>query len=197
MGPIEKRFCPVTRLLPEMQHVPARAILSSKEQERVKSVLERQKEWIECTMSETDGMILRALQHPRGADRDAHLARCVTKLQSDLSIDATEAEQRLKSDEKFLQFWSVLPIVEKGSADETTCERSLRARTRILTDAHHVGNRVSATWQEARDAMQSVKWYRHMLGSALAPNEVDAEDEDLSDLQACLDAIVEAWPNMD
>merc|ERR1719166_712568 len=95
-----------------------------------------------------------------------------------------------------MTFWSVLPIVEKGSDDEASCERTFRARTRILADADGVAKRVSATWQEARDAMQNVKWYRHVLGSALAPTDGDAQ-EDLSDVQACLDAIVEAWPNME
>jgi len=194
--PIERRFCPVTRLIPESEKVPARAILSSKEQVRAKSILERHSQWISCSTSETDGLLLTLLRHPRAADADAHMRRCTAKLHADLGIAEEEAERRLRSDEKFMQYWSSLPIVEKGSADELTVERALRARTRINADAHRVAERVSASWQQVREAMQSVKWYRHMLGSALAPTEGEEVEEDLGELQECLEAIVSAWPDM-
>lgn len=191
--PIEDRFCV---LAPEMRLVPARAILSAKEQERMKNIIDRHKNWIECTLSETDGMLLRALRHPRASDAEGFLKHCATQLHNELGIDIAEAETRLKSDEKFLTYWSALPMLERGSPDEANCEGVFRARTRVLAHAHRVAERVSATWQQARDSMQSVKWYRNVLGKTVASMGKETQDFS-SDLQACLDAIVEAWPNME
>jgi len=181
------------RVVPEALTVPARAVLTQKEQARVKSAGDRHKDRLNLEDGDA-GLRLTIVVHPRAPNRNEYMASCAQKLADAIRVDVTEAQQRLLSDEKFAKFFESLLVVEKGSNDDCSTLRTLRARTRILIDSQHVAERVKVTWQEARDAMQDVKWYRWLLGTLLAV--ADGDQKECSGLQECLDAIVEAWPDV-
>merc|ERR1712157_711950 len=124
---------------------------------------QRHRDRVESGHVDTDGTILRLVRHPRAADSTAHLNKCACQLRQAVGLDQLEAERRLKSDSKFVQAWSLLQNLERGSDDEASVERSLRARTRILIDAHYVGQKVSVPWEVAQEAIEKVKWYRQAL----------------------------------
>merc|ERR1719401_2337839 len=166
----------MNRLVPEALQVPARAILGAKEVSRWEACAERYKESVETTRSETDGLVLKLLRHPRPPDQEEHMKKCVKRLQDAVGVEAPEAEERLKADEKFFQFWCVLRTQERGSAEEASIARSLRARVRILSDAFLLAGRVSVSWEAAREGLEKVKWYRQLLGSVLGEDAAAAAE---------------------
>lgn len=195
--PTEKRQSVMNRAAPEAFWVPARAILGRREQDRLQACAPRHKARFESAATEDDGIILHLLRHPRAADSEAHLSFCVSKLQEALGPEAAdgEAERRLRNDEKFVLFLSQVPLLERDSQEDAAAGRSLRARAHILADAHQLGQTVQARWEEVQLAMEKVKWYRQLLGKRLAASD-EASSSEAPELQACLDAMAKAWPNL-
>jgi len=191
--PLEKRPTVLNRHVPEPLWVPARAVLSKSQCRRVELCV-GDTDSIETSFSDEDGLLLRFSRHPRGADDVEHMEQCVGRLSSDLGIEEDEAKRRLNADDKFMQFWGALRLVETGSAEEAHVERSLRARVRILADCHRIGARVSPplAWDAVREGLEKVKWYRQVLGVWLASDGEKADAE----LQECIDAVVAAWPDV-
>merc|ERR1712187_992865 len=169
------------------------------EQARLEECASRHRTSLETASTDDDGLILRLLRHPRAADATAHLCKCCSKLQEALGPDVApdEAERRLRGDEKFTQFLGQLNLIESDSIDEAAVARSLKARTRILADAHVLGQRVQISWDVAREAIEKVKLYRQLLGARLAAEVDDGESKQEVDLQGCLSAIAEAWPDVE
>merc|ERR1719282_79641 len=91
--PAEKKQSVMNRMIPEVVHVPARAILSKREQTRWQKGAESHKEWVSTTQSSSDGMLLKLVRHPHGADLDEHCKRCVARLQEALGLQEEEAER--------------------------------------------------------------------------------------------------------
>jgi len=191
--PVEKRMGTANHMIMEAPWVPARAILSVRERARWEASAGRHKQYVECAQTDADGTILRLVLHPRAADSAGHLAKCAGELCEAVGLGAMEAEQRLKDDPKFAHAWSLLRTLERGSPEEFSVERSLRARTRILADAHRVGQRVAVPWEAARKAVERVRRYRRALGVLMA----GSGQTDAAELADCVEAIVAAWPDMD
>ena len=126
--------------LAEPLWVPARAILTRAQVERFESA---QYSSIETSFDSEDGMLLRLARHPRAPDDLEYMDTNVSKLCHEAQIDDAEAKERLKSDEKFMQFWSLLRSVEVNSEEERAISRNLGARNRILADAHRLAVRLS------------------------------------------------------
>jgi len=205
--PDEKDRTLVNRAVPEATPIPARAIMTSNERRRWEECSTKFSETIQTTQTSTDGTVLKLLRHPRGPDRDEHLAKCAKTLQDAVGIEAKEAQERLKVDEKFVQFWEAMALLQKGSVEEVNTARTLRARTRILIDSHRLAAKVSASWEQAREGLEQVKWYRRLLGAVLGDEKRsegnEAEDEQVSadhdpqsEIAECLNAIAEVWPDV-
>jgi len=190
--PLEKRPSLLGRNVPEPFWVPAKALLSRAQQVRLERCVDNT-DAIEACFSD-DGMLLRLARHPRAADDIEHMQFCVEKLAADINVDEDEAKRRFNSDEKFMQFWALLRICEASSREEKHVERSLLARTRILTDAHQVASRVSppVDWEAARAALEKLKDYRRVLSACIGTTDQAAE----KGVQNFLDAVVAAWPNL-
>jgi len=191
--PADKRPSVMNRHLPEPFWVPAMDILNSQQQTRLEACVD-DVDSIETCLSDTEGLLLRVARHPRAADDVEHLDQCVVRLSKDLEISEEEARGMLNADAKFMQFWGALRIVEAASKEEAHLERTLRARTKILTDARRLSARVTppAPWAAMRDGLEKVRRYRQVLSAWLAASNQEAEEQ----LQACLDVIVEAWPDV-
>lgn len=191
--PLEKRQSVLNRTVPEPFWVPARAVLSKQQLRRLESI-GGPTECLDTCYAGDDGLLLRLARHPRAADDQEHLERCVAQLQKDLGLDEAEAKRRLNGDEKFMQAWGALRILESGSDEEAHLERTFQARLRILGDAERVSARVDppASWEECREGLEKVKWYRRLLGDCMGSSreEVDAE------VKVCLDAVVAVWPDV-
>jgi len=197
--PAEKKISVLYRKIPEAKRVPARAILSVKEQARWEACAERFKAAVGTERCDADGLVLTLLVHPRAPDREEHLQRNVKKLADNVGIAAPEAEAKLKADSKFMQFYGVLRVTEKDSKEEVSIGRSLRARVWILTDAFRLAERVSATWEAAREGLEKVRWYRSLLAGVMRddPEEDGTDGGAVADLGECLDAVAEAWPDVE
>jgi len=197
--PGEKRQSVLNRHVPEALKVPARAILSAKEQSRWKGCAERHKDLVETSHSDSDGMIFRLLRHPRAPDEAEYMKRCVDSLQAAApDIGAATAEAKLREDEKFMLFWQTLRTTETGTPEEAAIDRSLRARVRILGDAHTISKRVSTTWEAAREGLEKVKWYRQLLGGSMMDASATGEQAEAAakELAECIDRIVKVWPDV-
>ncbi|CAL1139049.1 unnamed protein product [Cladocopium goreaui] len=182
------------RKLGEPLWVPARAILTRAQVERFEKSPENSS--IETSYDSEDGMLLRLARHPRAPDDLEYMDEHISKLSRNLDIDVEDAKQRLKSDEKFMQFWSLIRSVEVNSEEERAISRNLGARTQILADAHHLAKRLSSevpevSWQEAREGLEKVPWYRHLLGVYLS----EGGDRN-QDFEECFAAIVRVWPDV-
>jgi len=151
----------------------------------------------ESASTELDGLILRLLRHPEAVDPNVHLRFCIAILQDVLDPSSMEdsAKHRLMEDGKFAELFAQLPLVKHGSEEEIAAGRGLRARARILADAHRLGLRANVTWQDAQVALEKLKCYRQLLGQHLGAS--GSGDSGEAELQACLDAIAKAWPDCD
>lgn len=190
--PVEKKQSVLHRHVPEPFWVPARAILNKQETALIEAVATRS-DSIETSFSD-DGLILRMARHPRAADDLEHLDRCVERLSTETGIDEEEARQRLNDDDKFMQFWGTLRIIEAGSAEEKAVARSLEARGRMMADAHILSSRIESkpSWDDVKKALETAKWYRQLMGNWLD----NPGDEETAKLEECLDLIADAWPDV-
>jgi len=197
--PTDKRQSVLNRAIPEAFWVPAKAILGSREKARLEECASRHSSCFEKASTETDGVILRMLRHPRAADGDARLRAGVLELEKALGPDAREgeAERRLRSDEKFSQMLNHFPLLEHGSEQDATAARSLRARVHIIVDAHRLADTVLTPWDEVQLAIEKNKWYRQLLGRRLSASDHGVDDTGATtELQECLDAMAKAWPDL-
>mmetsp|Transcript_2492 Transcript_2492/g.6251 ORF Transcript_2492/g.6251 Transcript_2492/m.6251 type:complete len:783 (-) Transcript_2492:28-2376(-) len=194
--PLEKKQSVIHRLVPEPLWVPARALMGKHQCERMESFAGKVNN-IKMGGSDDDGLLLCLTRHPRAAEEKVHMRRCVLQLQQGIGSDEEEALSRLQGDDKFMQFFGVLQLQEAGSKEEASVERSLKARVRILTDAHLLTDRIQPRpgdgWREVQKALEKVKSYRQLLGSCLSESADTSCEAKLKDL---LDAVVEAWPDM-
>lgn len=122
--------------------VPGRAILTRAQLNRLERCSRNC--LVETSYDSEDGVLLRLARHPRAPDDVAYMDSNVCQLCEDLDIDAADAKQRLEGDEKFMQYWSLLRRVEAKSEEEHAISRNLRARSRILADAHRLALRLSS-----------------------------------------------------
>ena len=132
--------------VPEPCWIPARAVLSKPQCARLELCLSRCTatfESIETCYDAEDGLLLRLVRHPRAPDDMEYMERSAQGLADAVQIGAEEARRRLGSDDKFMQFWSLLRTVEMNSPEERSIATSLRARVRIHADAHRLAGRIS------------------------------------------------------
>eukprot|EP00913_Durusdinium_trenchii_P014833 g13910.t1 len=101
--------------LREVLWVPARAILSKSQ---IASLESCRSDCIETSYDSEDGLLLRLARHPRAPDDHKHLELSVHSLSELSQIDPAEAKSRLTADEKFMQSWSRLRVVEANSDEE-------------------------------------------------------------------------------
>mmetsp|Transcript_39719 Transcript_39719/g.91830 ORF Transcript_39719/g.91830 Transcript_39719/m.91830 type:complete len:594 (-) Transcript_39719:77-1858(-) len=196
--PTGKKQSVINRTAAEVLWVPARAILTKAQIASFEASLNSGgSDSVETSYDTEDGLLLRLVRHPRAPDDIEYMDRSVRQLQDNLEIDAEDAKRRLNSDEKFMQFWSLLRSVEVNSAEETAIDRSLRARTRILADSQRLALRISkvadhaVSWEEAKEKLEQVKWYRQLLGQCL-----ESEGVAIEDMEECLAAVTAAWPDV-
>jgi hypothetical protein len=190
--PIGERPTVFGRNIPEAFWVPAKAVLSR----RQRALLDRcvnQLDSIETSYADADGLLLRMSRHPRAPDDMAHMDQSMQALKAALQLNEADTRKRLNSDEKFMQWWGTLRILQAGGWQEKMVMRTLRARVKILTDAQYLAERVSpaASWEEARDALDGCKWYRSILGPWMDEETAEAT----AALQAVLDQLIDAWPD--
>ena len=146
--------------VPEPQWIPARAVLTKAQRVRFEACLKHSEslESIETSHDSEDGLLLRLARHPRAPDDIQYMERSAQELGDVLEIGREEAKRRLSSDDKFLQFWSLLRTVEMNSPEEHSVVSSLRARERIHADAHRLALRMSG----------NVAWLQMQLINLLA-----------------------------
>eukprot|EP00929_Paragymnodinium_shiwhaense_P005798 TRINITY_DN10816_c0_g1_i1.p1 TRINITY_DN10816_c0_g1~~TRINITY_DN10816_c0_g1_i1.p1 ORF type:complete len:664 (-),score=159.78 TRINITY_DN10816_c0_g1_i1:83-2074(-) len=195
--------------LREAAWVPARAFLSERECSRFEDCVAHcsMAEMVETSFCEPDGLLLKLLRHPRASDAQLQLRRCVQLMLSVAEsladtagrLAEEEAKARLLADSKASLVMEAFRLIENGSPEEGQATRSLRARARILADAHVLAARGVepggvSSWERVRDGLERSKKYRHTLGRWLAN---DGKSEDSSRLQVLLDAAVKSWPEID
>jgi hypothetical protein len=191
--PIGERPTVFGRNVPEAFWVPAKAVLDRRQEAVLEKCMDTL-DSVEVSYSDTDGWLLRMTRHPRAPDDMAHMDSSAKDLQKALGLEEAEARRRLNKDGKFMQWWGTLRILEAGGWQEQMVERTFRARVRILTDAQSLADRASppaVSWEAARDALDSCKWYRTLLG----PWIDEATPEATAALEAALDELVAAWPD--
>jgi len=191
--PIGDRPTVFGRNVPEAFWVPAKAVLDRRQEAVLEKCMDRL-DSVEASYSDTDGWLLRMTRHPRAPDDAAHMDSCAKDLQKALGVDQAEARRRLNRDGKYMQWWGTLRILEASGWQEQMVVRTFQARVRILTDAQSLADRCSppaASWEAARDALDSCKWYRTLLG----PWIDEATPEATAALEAALDELVAAWPD--
>mmetsp|Transcript_95898 Transcript_95898/g.173036 ORF Transcript_95898/g.173036 Transcript_95898/m.173036 type:complete len:819 (+) Transcript_95898:108-2564(+) len=195
--PVEKRRTVMHRNVPEPFWVPARAILTRQRIALLEACLADGVDSLESSFDGEDGVLLRLTRHPRAPDDADYLEKCACALSTELQIELEVAKKRLTSDEKFIQFWALLRTIEEGSKEETSISRCLKARGRILADAHRLAARISPgapDWDAAKEGLEKVKWYRQLLGDCLGNQGGSPEIE--AKVQNCLDCVFAAWPDV-
>jgi hypothetical protein len=117
--PIGERPTVFGRNIPEAFWVPAKAVLSR----RQRALLDRcvnQLDSIETSYADADGLLLRMSRHPRAPDDMAHMDQSMQALKAALQLNEADTRKRLNSDEKFMQWWGTLRILQAGGWQDSS-----------------------------------------------------------------------------